>query len=60
MNRCGRIFKRLFGKRSLGPPKFTAAADSFDGDYVIQPLSETSFPWNPTVLIAICEKLMND
>jgi 2-polyprenyl-3-methyl-5-hydroxy-6-metoxy-1,4-benzoquinol methylase len=56
MNRCGRIIKRLVGKRSLGPPKFTAEADSFYEDYVIQPINEITFPWQPTTLIAICEK----
>ncbi len=56
MNRCGRIVKRLFGKKSLGPPKFTAEADSYNEDYVIQPLNENDFPWQPTTLIAICEK----
>ena len=55
MARAGRVIKRMVGKSAAGPPKFTGAADSYTGDYVIQPLESGDFRWAPTVLIAVCE-----
>jgi 2-polyprenyl-3-methyl-5-hydroxy-6-metoxy-1,4-benzoquinol methylase len=56
MSRAGRVIKRVAGRKVAGPPRFTAGADSFAGDYVIRPLESNAFRWAPTVLIAICEK----
>ena len=55
-SRIGRVIKRAVGKKIIGPPRFTAAADSFPDDYVIRPLKSSEFRWAPTVLIAVCEK----
>ena len=54
-SRIGRFIKRLVGRSSVGPPRFTAGADSLEGDYVISPFNESMLPWPPTVLIAVCE-----
>jgi 2-polyprenyl-3-methyl-5-hydroxy-6-metoxy-1,4-benzoquinol methylase len=56
MSRVGRVIKRVAGKTVASPPRFTAGADSFSGDYVIQPLESSPFRWAPNVLIAVCEK----
>lgn len=56
MSRVGRMIKRVARKRVAPPPLFTAAADSFFGDYAIHPLESSTFKWPPTVLIAVCEK----
>ena len=56
LSRLGRMIKRLLGKKVLAPPKYSGAADSFSGDYVILPLQTKAFQWPPTVLIAVCTK----
>lgn len=55
-NRIGRMVKQLFGKKVTGPPRYTAGADSFSGDYVIRSLQTNVFRWEPSVLIAVCTK----
>jgi 2-polyprenyl-3-methyl-5-hydroxy-6-metoxy-1,4-benzoquinol methylase len=55
-SRLGRLVKRLLRKKVAGSPRFTAGADSFSGDYVVRPLETKAYPWEPTVLIAVCEK----
>jgi SAM-dependent methyltransferase len=52
-NRIGRAIRRAFGKNQK-PPQFFGGADSFDGDYIIQPIETTDFPWEPTVILAVC------
>jgi SAM-dependent methyltransferase len=54
INRCWRLMRRLAGKQILDPPAFDAGADSFDGDYAIKPLDDSTFPWEPYTLIAVC------
>jgi SAM-dependent methyltransferase len=54
--RAGRLIKRIAGKKVAPPPRFTAGADSYAGDYVIRPLEAGAFRWAPAVLIAVCEK----
>ena len=56
ISRVGRIIKRAVGRKVARPPRFTAAADSFEGDYVIRPLEANAFRWPPTVLIAVCHR----
>lgn len=54
MARIGRSIKKVFGKKSLAPPSFTASGDSFSWDYRITPVADKPFPWPPTVLLAVC------
>lgn len=56
MSRLGRIIKRMFGRKMVGPPRFTAGQDHFPGDHMIRPLEDEAFRWAPTVLISVCEK----
>jgi hypothetical protein len=51
--RIGRIIARMYGKKSCAPQYF-GEADSFDGDYVIRPIDDGEFPWEPTVILAVC------
>ena len=53
--RIGRVLKRALGKKSEGPPTFSAEADSYSGDYAIAALSAGAFGWPPTTLIAVCK-----
>ncbi len=57
MNRIGRMIKKLFGKPTLGPPKFSASSDCYDGDFKISTINSREFPWEPAALIAVCERM---
>jgi 2-polyprenyl-3-methyl-5-hydroxy-6-metoxy-1,4-benzoquinol methylase len=53
-SKLGRLIKMALGKKVMSPPSYSGEADSFEGDYVIRPLAEASFPWEPTVILAVC------
>jgi SAM-dependent methyltransferase len=56
-NRLWRRCKRSVGKRAVSAPSYTASADSYEGDYEILPLDDSTYPWEPATLIAVCTKL---
>lgn len=56
MSRLGRIIKRVAGGKIMGPPRFSAATNSYAGDFKIEPLESSPLPWPPIVLLAVCKR----
>jgi SAM-dependent methyltransferase len=52
--RLVRVMRRVLGRRTLPPPEYHGAADSYPGDYELAPLAEPPSRWPPTVLMAVC------
>jgi len=55
-SRLGRVVKKVLGKQTAQPPLYTGNADAFSGDYAIHPLETKPYRWEPTTLVAICER----
>jgi SAM-dependent methyltransferase len=52
--RLVRGVRRVLGRRTLPPPQYHGAADSYPGDYELAPLAQPPSHWPPTVLLAVC------
>ena len=51
--RAWRTAKRILGKSCAPPPQFTAAGTSYPWEFIIRPLAERPFPWQPEVILAV-------
>lgn len=52
--RMGRRIRRLLGRPPSQAPEFLGAGATYSWEHVIAPLVEAPYPWEPTVLIAVC------
>ncbi len=51
--RLGRLLGRAIG-RKVSPPRFRAAGATYSWEHVIEPIDRKPYPWEPSVLLAVC------
>jgi len=52
--RVWRGLRKLLGKTSTPPPRFTGEWTCFSRDFKINPIGAPPFTWPPLVILAVC------